>query len=175
MELAFRPAARGDLDALVRMYGDAIARMRREGIDQWDERYPTREDLEADIGAGEMTLGVIDGGIACAYAVNGACDVEYEDGAWARPDADFCVLHRLCVDPALQGRGIARRAVEHMEAEARRRGVHCVRLDVFSENPRALRLYLGLGYRRAGEVRFRKGAFYLMEKELTEERDSRDD
>lgn len=165
MELQFRPAMPEDLDALAQMYGAAIEEMRRQGIDQWDERYPDRQILAEDIDAGEMTLGFLDGALACAYVMNRECDPEYADGAWAHPGADFRVLHRLCVDPALQGRGIARQAVGHMEARAHEQGVNCVRLDVFSENPCALHLYRRLGYHPAGEVRFRKGMFHLMEKE----------
>lgn len=46
-------------------------------------------------------------------------------------------------------------------------GIQAVRLDAFSLNPYALRLYERLGYRKTGEVTFRKGVFYLYEKELS--------
>jgi RimJ/RimL family protein N-acetyltransferase len=41
-----------------------------------------------------------------------------------------------------------------------------MRLDAFSENPRALRVYDRDGYRRAGQVRLRKGTFICFEKAL---------
>jgi len=46
-------------------------------------------------------------------------------------------------------------------------GIKSVRLDTFSENPAALRLYEKLGYKNTGRVNFRKGLFYLFEKSLS--------
>ena len=166
MELEFRRAGTDDLDALVALYGAATRDMREKGIDQWDEYYPDREILAEDVESGDMTLGLLDGQLACAYVVNREYDPEYELGAWEHTEGDFCVLHRLCVNPEMQGRGLARQAMARMEKNARDQGFDSVRLDVFSQNLHAQRLYERLGYRRTGEVRFRKGIFYLMEKKL---------
>ena len=166
MELEFRRAGTDDLDALVALYGAAAQDMREKGIDQWDEYYPDREILAEDVESGDMTLGLLDGQLACAYVVNREYEPEYELGAWEHTEGDFCVLHRLCVYPEMQGRGLARQAMARMEKNARDQGFDSVRLDVFSQNLHAQRLYERLGYRRTGEVRFRKGIFYLMEKKL---------
>ena len=166
MELEFRRAGTDDLDALVALYGAAAQDMREKGIDQWDEYYPDREILAEDVESGDMTLGLLDGQLACAYVVNREYEPEYELGAWEHTEGDFCVLHRLCVNPAMQGRGLARQAMARMEKNALEQGFDSVRLDVFSQNLHAQRLYEKLGYRRTGEVRFRKGIFYLMEKGL---------
>ena len=166
MEMEFRPATPDDLDALVALYAAAARDMQNKGIDQWDERYPDREILSEDVESGDMVLGLLDGALACAYVVNRDCDPEYASGAWAHAQGRFCVLHRLCVNPAMQGKGLARQAMARMEKTAREQGFDSVRLDVFSQNLHAQRLYEGLGYRRTGEVRFRKGSFYLMEKAL---------
>ena len=165
-ELQFRKAEIDDLDALVALYGSAAQDMLRQGIDQWDEYYPDREILAEDVESGDMTLGLLDGALACAYVVNREYDPEYELGAWEHTQGNFCVLHRLCVNPRMQGQGLARQAMARMEAEARTKGFDSVRLDVFSQNLHAQRLYERLGYKRTGEVRFRKGIFYLMEKGL---------
>ena len=166
MELEFRTATVDDLDALVALYGAAAQDMLRQGIDQWDEYYPDREILAEDVESGDMTLGLLDGQLACAYVVNREYEPEYELGAWEHTEGDFCVLHRLCVNPEMQGRGLARQAMARMEKNARDQGFDSVRLDVFSQNLHAQHLYERLGYRRTGEVRFRKGIFYLMEKGL---------
>ena len=166
MEMEFRTATIDDLDALVALYGAATQDMLRQGIDQWDEYYPDREILTEDVESGDMTLGLLDGEPACAWVVNREYEPEYVSGAWEHTGGDFCVLHRLCVNPELQGRGLARQAMARMEKNALDKGFDSVRLDVFSQNLHAQRLYERLGYKRTGEVRFRKGIFYLMEKGL---------
>lgn len=168
MEMEFRTATIDDLDALVALYGAATQDMLRQGIDQWDEYYPDREILTEDVESGDMTLGLLDGEPACAWVVNREYEPEYVSGAWEHTRGDFCVLHRLCVNPELQGRGLARQAMARMEKNALDKGFDSVRLDVFSQNLHAQRLYERLGYKRTGEVRFRKGIFYLMEKGLEE-------
>ena len=168
MEMEFRTATIDDLDALVALYGAATQDMLRQGIDQWDEYYPDREILTEDVESGDMTLGLLDGEPACAWVVNREYEPEYVSGAWEHTGGDFCVLHRLCVNPELQGRGLAQQAMARMEKNALDKGFDSVRLDVFSQNLHAQRLYERLGYKRTGEVRFRKGIFYLMEKGLEE-------
>lgn len=53
-----------------------------------------------------------------------------------------------------------------MEGQVRFLGGGAVRLDIFSQNPHALRLYTKLGYAPVGTVRWRMGDFILMEKKL---------
>lgn len=164
--LRFRRAKLEDLDAVARIFSEAVADMRRRGIDQWNEFYPNRDDLRADILRGEMQLGFLDEALACAWTVNGEFDEEYALGRWECPKEEFRVLHRLCVRPAFQHRGVARRAILHAQAELSKQGVAWLRLDVLLTNPFAVRLYRGLGFRVAGEFLFRTGRFCLMEKRL---------
>ena len=138
MELTFRPGRMADLTEICALVQAAIAEMERHGIHQWDARYPDEAVLRGDLAAQTMTVGLCGGRIA--------------------------VLHRLCVHPDFQRRGVARQAVLHAEQALVRCGIGALRMDVFAENPYALRLYGALGYRKAAEVRFRMRRFYLMEK-----------
>jgi ribosomal protein S18 acetylase RimI-like enzyme len=55
-------------------------------------------------------------------------------------------LGRLAVLPAARGRGLARRLVAAVEADARRRGLAGTRLGVRIALPENQRLFAGLGY-----------------------------
>ena len=166
MELTFRPGRMADLAEICALVQAAIAEMERHGIHQWDARYPDETVLRGDLAAQTMTVGLCGGRIAVIYAVSEECDPAYRTGRWLRPETPWRVLHRLCVHPDFQRRGIARQAVLHAEQALVRCGIGALRMDVFAENPYALRLYGALGYRKAAEVRFRMGRFYLMEKYL---------
>lgn len=54
--------------------------------------------------------------------------------------------------------------MKHIEAELRQCNIEAIRLDVFSENPYALKLYQNMGFIKTGHADWRKGRFYLMEK-----------
>ena len=105
-----------------------------------------------------------DGEPAAVYVINEECEPEYLECRWEYDKA--CVLHRFCVSPGRQNRGVGKQVLEMIEDRLSGMGYGSVRLDVFSENPYALRLYEKNGYVRRGRADWRKGRFWLMEKKL---------
>ncbi|MGN0636908.1 MAG: GNAT family N-acetyltransferase [Huintestinicola sp.] len=163
-EIIFRKACRSDLSEIISLVSSAILEMEKNGIHQWDELYPIPEDFSEDISKGEQFVGTVEGRIAVIYTLNQSFDDEYKNGSWQYPNEPFGVIHRLCVSPEFQHRGIAAETVSYIENELRRQGIKAIRLDVFTENPYALRLYEKLGFKKTGTVKWRKGDFNLMEK-----------
>lgn len=164
MELEFSDAGEGELETVFAIYREAIREMGRRGIEQWDEIYPDREVLAEDIRKGQLVTGRAGGEIVLAYALNRECDEGYADGKWTFPESSCLILHRLCLSPSVWGRGIGGMALAHIEEEVRRRGMRSIRLDAFSENPAALRMYEKRGRQNRGDLFLRKGRFCLMEK-----------
>lgn len=159
-----RKATLRDLPEVAALFQKAIRHMEERGIRQWDELYPDEATLAHDIKDGVMYLLWIEGGLAAAFVLNRECDPEYASGNWRGSAPSFGVVHRLCVNPGFQGQGLGTRAMTAAEALAKSGGLESVRLDAFSQNPAALRLYQKLGYSKVGEVHFRKGLFFLYEK-----------
>ena len=160
----YRKATTNDLEAIDDLVRAAIETMEENGIFQWDDLYPVREDFQKDIDEGQLYVGLAHGQMAVVYALNQTCDEEYENGRWQYRDEAFYVIHRLCVNPSFQNKGIAKSTLLHIEKQLTERGVHVIRLDVFSNNPYALRLYRSMGYLEVGHADWRKGRFFLMEK-----------
>lgn len=166
MRMEFRPARENDIDSICELVASAISHMQEQKIFQWDEIYPTMEDFLNDLQENTLSVGLIGGEIAVTFTVNRSCEPEYDNGEWQYPKEEYCIVHRFCVSPKFQGRGVAGRTLRHIEEELRRRKVGAVRLDVFSENPSAIALYTGNGYEKRGFADWRMGRFYLMEKKL---------
>lgn len=183
--LTYRQAVPSDLENIVAVFHSAVAAMENSHIFQWDELYPTQEDFSEDIAKGQMYIGMRDGtespgcdgsrakagkkadsGICVVFVLNQEVDEQYAKGNWKYITDNFLVIHRLCVNPECQNQGIGTAAMKYIEEMAVNRGYTAIRLDVFSCNPYALKLYHGSGYTIAGEVHFRKGLFYLMEKPI---------
>ncbi len=161
-----RKATIKDLPEVIALVQKAIRHMDDRGIHQWDELYPDEATLANDVQDAAMYLLAVGGELAAAFVLNRNCDPEYASGNWKGDASSFAVVHRLCVDPDFQRQGIGTRAMTAAEAIARSGGAASIRLDAFSKNPAALRLYERLGYSKAGMVRFRKGLFFLYEKML---------
>ncbi|MDE6844799.1 MAG: GNAT family N-acetyltransferase [Lachnospiraceae bacterium] len=164
MEIQYRIAAPEDLKEICELFDSAVSTMIQDNIFQWDEMYPTEKDFRKDIDRGQLYVGMIEGRIAVVYVINQKSAEEYINGAWKHAGEPYFVLHRMCVHPVFQNQGIARRTLLHIEEQLAGWGIHVIRLDAFSKNPYALKLYENLGYAKVGYADWRMGRFYLMEK-----------
>ncbi len=169
MTPTFRLATPEDLSDVTALFHKAIVHMNAQGILQWDELYPTAKDLQTDIERREMYLLIVGDNIASTVVLNEFQQPEYLDGQWQETAGRPAVVHRLCVHPDFQGNGIATKTMELSHELLTKNGYSSVRLDAFSQNPSAMKLYARLGYRGAGTVMLRKGLFYLYEKQLSEQ------
>jgi len=165
-KIIIRKANMSDLPNIVDIFADAVRVMDENGINQWDEFYPNREDFEKDIAKNQMYLGEIQDKIASAFVLNQDSEAEYCNGKWKYNSGLFMVIHRLCVNPSFQNQGIGTKTLNMIENMLRTDEIKAVRLDAFSLNPYARKMYEKLGYIRVGEVNWRKGLFYLYEKVL---------
>lgn len=164
MKLFYRKATSQDIYAINILISDAIGQMESMGIMQWDELYPTQEDFMRDMEAEQLYVGYDENTLAVVYVLNRQFDEAYKRGKWEDETKSFYILHRLCVNPKYQNKGVAKMTMEHIEREVKKKGIDAIRLDVFTENPYALKLYNKCGYKNVGKVTWRKGDFYLMEK-----------
>ena len=165
--ISIRLANQDDVGLVMQLVRDCIADMRQAGIDQWDDIYPGLATVLSDAREGTMYLASLDAEhLVGALVINEYQNPEYDEVPWTTVGVRVAVVHRLMVDPRDQGRGIARELMRFAEERAGELGYGAIRLDAFSANPRALRLYQRLGYHDAGCVTFRKGIFRCFEKSI---------
>ena len=162
----YRLANESDIEVISDIVKSAIAEMERNNVFQWDDVYPTKDDFLDDIKKGQLFVGILEGDISVIYTINKEYDEQYNNGNWKYPNSEYRIIHRLCVNPKYQNRGIAKNTLTHIENELRGSGVETIRLDAYCNNPFALSLYNNNGYEKAGIAELRKGTFFLMEKHL---------
>lgn len=166
--LTLRKARAEDSKQVIAMYGHASKILAGLGIDQWDELYPTPGLLRADIEKGEMFVAILTGSIAASVVTNKEFDDAYNAAQWREKSGKFAVVHRLCVNPDFHNIGIGTAAMRKIEPILQKEGAASIRLDAFSKNPYAIKLYEKLGYQITGTANWRKGLFYLYEKILVQ-------
>jgi len=167
MNTNFRIATQQDFKTVCEIFTDAILHMSELGIQQWDEIYPDQDMLFDDIRRHQMFVLTENNIPVSTVVLNEYQDEEYQAIPWHYTDEKTAVVHRLCVSPSRQKAGLGKKTVLIAEQELIKQGYSSVRLDAFSQNPFALRLYESLGYTKVGEMHIRKGAFYCYEKRLT--------
>ena len=164
--MRYRLGTINDQDDICELIKDAVIEMEKHGIYQWDEIYPARSDFEEDIKNNDLYVVLDEDRLVAFYVISKECDEQYGNGCWKYEDDSAYILHRFCVDPKAQNKGIGKTVLEHIEDQIRNMGHQSVRLDVFTKNPFAQRLYRHNGYEVRGHADWRKGRFDLMEKKL---------
>jgi ribosomal protein S18 acetylase RimI-like enzyme len=163
-----RPATVADLPALLALVRRVVPLMQASGNFQWTDDYPNEAVFTADIAKSQLWIAELDGTIAGVAALTQDQDAEYAQANWDVSQPAL-VTHRLAVDPAAQGRGVALALMAQAETQARAQGLSFLRVDTNSENAATQRLFPKLGYRFAGEITlaFRPGLrFFCYEKWL---------
>jgi len=154
-----------NIEEVMKILKKVVFHMQNQGIDQWDSIYPSYEIIRQDIEE-NTACGLWENGKICTYiAMNEKYDLEYDTVFW-KIQGKFLVAHRLFIDPEHQGRGNAKTMMDFVENQARNKGYSSIRLDAFSQNPVAIRLYESRNYQRAGSIYLRKGLFFCYEKKI---------
>ena len=164
--MIYSKANLNQIEEVFSVFSAAVINMEKQGIHQWDDIYPDKATIADDITRNLMYIGKKEGKIAVCFVLSEECDEEYKNGKWQRPDARFCVIHRLCVSPDFQNQGIAAETLKYIEKLCKSQGYDSIRLDCFTENPYSRKLYDKAGYSVVGYAEWRKGRFELREKIL---------
>ncbi len=164
--MEYRLAKTEDVERIFELICDAIKEMESRGIFQWDAIYPTREDFYEDIEDEALYIAYEEDAIVAIYVISAKSDEAYQNATWKYPDETAYILHRFCVAPGYQNQGMGKKILTNIEEQVRSMGYESVRLDVFTGNPFALKLYDKSGYETRGYADWRKGRFALMEKKL---------
>ena len=168
MPVHIRRATAADLPALLCLVRRVVPMMQASGNFQWSADYPNEFVFSADIQQNHLWVAELDGAVAGVAALTQEQDEEYAQADWDVTEPAL-VTHRLAVDPAAQGHGVALALMAQAEREAVVQGLRVLRVDTNSENTATQRLFPKLGYRFAGEISlaFRPGLrFFCYEKWL---------
>lgn len=138
-----------DVAEIFNLYKLSIKAFEAKGIYQWNDEYPTREDLQDNVAAGSTWILKGDGEIRAAVTLDDQQDPQYGGIKWAYTTGKIMVIHRLVSHPAHQGKGLGRKMVFFSENFAFSNGYDVIRLDAFIGNPYSQNLYNHMNYHEA--------------------------
>lgn len=160
--MLLRPAERKDVPAVLELVRQIVPLMRAAGNLQWDDVYPNAAVFEADVALAQLWVAEIAGTLAGVAAITTEQSPEYASVGWDITEPAV-VVHRLAVDPAFRGQGVAAALLQGAERVAAERGISVLRVDTNVNNQATQRLFPKLGYTLAGEIglEFRPGLRFL--------------
>jgi ribosomal protein S18 acetylase RimI-like enzyme len=149
--MQIRQAAHTDLDGIMRVVRLVVPLMQATGNHQWDNEYPERAAFTSDLDNGELWVTEADNQVVAVAAICGHQSPEYASVGWDLTEPAI-VVHRLAVDPAVRGQGIALALMQQAEQVAREQQIPRLRLDTNTKNLAVQALLVKLGYEYAGEI-----------------------
>ena len=157
--MTIRLAEKRDIDRIMQIIGDARESIGRLGIDQWQYGYPTRDIVKEDIML-ERSFVVLENDEICAtFALMFHGEPTYKKiycGAWLS-DGEYLALHRIAINSAFRGKGIAEKIVEFLCEYANENGFSSIRVDTHQGNLPMRRMLEKNGFEYCGTIRLLDG------------------
>ena len=155
--MLIRRATYNDIDSILSIVRSAQLSLRELGIDQWQDGYPSRDVISADIDAGvgyvaEDANGNVVGYEAVVLSGEEAY-LQLPHNIW-HTDSDYVVVHRLCVMADNRRRGIAIELMRFAARHAASNGIISFRIDTHRGNVRMLSLLGKLGFQYVGIIHY---------------------
>ena len=136
------PATEADLQAVIELVAQGRAALARQGVDQWQDGYPSPETIRRDLLRGDGRIVRIDGAAAAyaAFVFDGEPAYDrIEEGGWAA-EGPYVAVHRLVVGERFVRRGIA--------------AIRSFRIDTHPDNGPMRALLVREGFACRGKVRY---------------------
>ena len=133
------PATEADLQAVIELVAQGRAALARQGVDQWQDGYPSPETVRRDLLRGDGRIVRIDGAAAAyaAFVFDGEPAYDrIEEGGWAAEGPYAAALLREAAREALV------------------RGIRSFRIDTHPDNGPMRALLVREGFACRGKVRY---------------------
>jgi len=176
-------ATKGDVQDIMKLIGFCIKDLKNQGIYQWNDHYPTLDHIKESIQIQSLYIlkNKDPSNTLCVFGAPKIYDFRacmgiisigeqqpegYEEINWSNKTGKVLVISKLAVNPKCQGHGIGQKLMDFAENYAIEKEYNSIRLDAYSDNPRALKFYRKRNYKKVGEQYFprRDLPFYCFEK-----------
>lgn len=155
--MKFRKTAAKDMGSIMDIIRQAQEYLKQQGIDQWQNNYPSSQTILEDIQKGYGYVLVENDRILGTVAVtfDGDRNYDYIDGKWLS-DSPYAAIHRIAVRD--KGGGLASVIIRYTEQMCQNKGVRGIRVDTHEKNLSMQRLLVKNGFQACGIIYLEDGA-----------------
>ncbi len=150
-----RKAEISDLAGIMEVIEDARQYLKEQGIDQWQDGFPTQEQIVEDIIMRESFVFVEEEEVVGYISVNLGEEPSYStiyDGAWKLEGSDYGTIHRTALKSNFRGKGVSLRMFFLAEQLCRKKAKQSIRIDTHRENQLMQHLCVKYGYEYCGVI-----------------------
>lgn len=151
--MEIRKAELKDKEEIYKIIQYAQAYLKQQDVPQWQNGYPNSEVISNDIESGHNYVMIDEGRIVGSCMISFEEDKYYKkiDGQWLA-DKPYAVIHRIAIDPAYKGKGLANHFFDFAQLQACHNGVNYIRVDTHEKNSSMRRCIEKNGFKQCGIV-----------------------
>lgn len=160
--MIIRKTTAADIDEIVPILDEARRTIAALGINQWQDGYPNRESIEADLAKDYSYVLVNDGHVIGTFALIPDGEPLYdviENGHWTTGDdsRNYNAVHRVAIAVASRGSGASTKLVQFAADLSRMAGKVSVRIDTHEGNRVMRRMLEKHGFVHCGTIYLANG------------------
>ncbi|MEA1855511.1 GNAT family N-acetyltransferase [Cytobacillus sp. FSL W7-1323] len=152
--LYLKQAQLEELDEIMSIIDRARETIVKRGIPQWqDGDGPNREIITQDISNKEAYVLMADERKVGIGTILTAPEEPYEQLVnWEKAETPYASIHRVAIDPEIQGKGYSTILLQHLITAARLNGFRDIRIDTHPENEVMQKVIQKAGFSYIGDV-----------------------
>lgn len=139
-----RKALAADLEEITSLAKIVRENMLKSGLNQWLGDYPAYNDFYRDFKNDALYIKVIEDKIIGSISILPENDPAYLEVSWQSDKA--LVVHRVLVEPSLQGKGIGQELINHSFSLAKEKGYEAVKIDTHPDNLKMQKMLKSLNF-----------------------------
>ncbi|MBA1434129.1 GNAT family N-acetyltransferase [Bombilactobacillus bombi] len=154
-----RNATPHDLSAISQIINDAKTYLFNARIDQWQDAYPNRQQLEADILHQQSYVLIVQKQIAATAVLMSQPEANYQhiQGAW-QSSQPYITIHRVAVSQQFSGQHLSRILFSNLISIAYQGDWRNFRIDTHPDNYRMQHLITQNGFQYRGIIHLNDAA-----------------
>lgn len=158
--MQFRKSIKSDIDEIMKIIKQAQNYFKENGIDQWQNNYPSTDTINNDIDNGVSYVLLKDDKIVGTTVISFDGESTYNsiyDGRWLS-DEEYAVIHRIAVNNDYKGMSLSSKIIEYAEEICRERNVISIKVDTHKDNISMQKLLEKNNFKYCGKITLVDGA-----------------
>lgn len=160
-------ATEKDLEHIQTLFQQGKAFLKSQGIDQWQNDYPSKDDAAKDVATHKGWCLIKDSkivGYACLDA-DGEPSYDTLKGKWL-DNLPYLVVHRMVIDDTYKHQGLAKAFFAEIDKYAISNNIFSIRIDTDDANMIMKQLIKASGYTYCGTIWFDNSIKIAFQKQL---------